>query len=358
MALSLASVGQGNTFQQWLTSHNSVIAQAAPATALDGYLQVANASVYVTKTDAVASNNAVKVLIDDRLQVANATALYVTKSDSVASNNAIKVLIDDRLQVANATALYVTKTDAVSSNNNIKSLIDDRLQVANAASLYLPLSGGTVTGSLTVQQSLTVNGDVAFNGNTTIVNQTTIETQDALIRLASNNEFSDTLDIGFFGHFNDGVSNNHTGLIRDSGTKEYYLFSDYKPGFEPTTNIDISHGSFATANLNIASLTGTDATFTGTVNAGNFNSTSDMRLKMNISPIDNALDKVMKLAGVEFDWKNNNQHSVGVIAQQVEQVLPELVETSSNGYKSVSYGNLTALLIEAIKELKTIVDNK
>ena len=89
----------------------------------------------------------------------------------------------------------------------------------------------------------------------------------------------------------------------------------------------------------------------GTLFATDFDSTSDERLKKNIKPIEGALDKVTKLVGVEFDWISSDKKSIGVIAQQVEEVVPELVHTNSKGFKSVSYGNLVALLIEAIKEL-------
>jgi len=111
-----------------------------------------------------------------------------------------------------------------------------------------PTSGGTITGNLTV------SGDALFEGNTTIVSKTTIETTDALLHLAANNEYSDILDIGFFAHYFDGVANNHTGIIRDSSTKEYYIFSEFKPGFEPTSDININHASFVLANLHITKL--------------------------------------------------------------------------------------------------------
>jgi len=82
---------------------------------------------------------------------------------------------------------------------------------------------------------------------------------------------------------------------------------------------------------------------------------SDERLKDNIKPILNPLDKLKLIGGYEFDWnsnsKNNKGHDVGVIAQEIELVLPELVGTRSDGYKGVKYEKLTALLIEANKEL-------
>ena len=86
---------------------------------------------------------------------------------------------------------------------------------------------------------------------------------------------------------------------------------------------------------------------------------SDERLKDNISNIPNALEKVESLRGVEFDWNDNQEvyegHDIGVIAQDVEKVLPEIVENRDNGYKAVKYEKLTAVLIEAVKELSARV---
>ena len=90
-------------------------------------------------------------------------------------------------------------------------------------------------------------------------------------------------------------------------------------------------------------------TVTGTVD-----SASDVILKENIKTIDNALDKVTKLRGVEYDYKDNKKHSIGVIAQEVEEVLPELVNGSEQ--KSVAYGNIAAVLIEAIKEQNEVIN--
>ena len=89
-------------------------------------------------------------------------------------------------------------------------------------------------------------------------------------------------------------------------------------------------------------------------------STSDERLKDNIKPIDNPLEKVMKISGNTFSWNENSRNSgdgIGVIAQEVEQLgLPEVVTTRESGYKAVKYEKLVPLLIEAIKELKHEID--
>ena len=89
---------------------------------------------------------------------------------------------------------------------------------------------------------------------------------------------------------------------------------------------------------------------------------SDKRLKENISPLSDSLEKISKIRGVEFDWKKNEEihpnegHDVGVIAQEIEKVLPEVVTTRDSGYKAVKYEKIVPLLIEAIKELKAEID--
>ena len=87
---------------------------------------------------------------------------------------------------------------------------------------------------------------------------------------------------------------------------------------------------------------------------------SDRRLKDNITPISNALEKVKQIGGYEFDWNDKQYihegHDVGVMAQEIEAVLPEIVTTRENGYKAVKYEKVVALLIEAIKEQQKQID--
>jgi len=94
-------------------------------------------------------------------------------------------------------------------------------------------------------------------------------------------------------------------------------------------------------------------------------STSDRRLKENITPIANALDKVKALTGVEFDWIEETKHvhgyeghDTGVIAQEVKDVMPTAIRENESGYLSVRYEKLIGLLIEANKELAEQVANQ
>ena len=87
---------------------------------------------------------------------------------------------------------------------------------------------------------------------------------------------------------------------------------------------------------------------------GDINSTSDINLKTNIHSIDNALDKILQIRGVNFNWKETKKSSIGVIAQEVEDIIPEVV--SGDETKMVNYNALIGVLIEAIKELKSEID--
>lgn len=120
-------------------------------------------------------------------------------------------------------------------------------------------------------------------------------------------------------------------------------------------------GGFELARINLSNVSNSSVlsiegiTLTGVCTALDFNSTSDINLKTNIKPIENALDKIVKINGVTFDWKENNEQSMGVIAQEVEEVFPQLVKTSN--HKSLNYNGLIGALIEAIKDQQNQIDD-
>jgi len=91
---------------------------------------------------------------------------------------------------------------------------------------------------------------------------------------------------------------------------------------------------------------------TGQLTVTDLNSSSDKRLKKNIKTVTSALDTIGALRGVTFDWKEGTGKAIGLIAQEVQEVLPEIVSADDNGYLSIRYNNVVGVLIEAIKELK------
>ena len=88
---------------------------------------------------------------------------------------------------------------------------------------------------------------------------------------------------------------------------------------------------------------------------------SDRRMKKDIKPLESSLDKISNLQGVSYEWKTDEYpdfglmegKQIGLVAQDVKKEIPELVSEDKDGYKAISYTKLTAVLVEAVKELKS-----
>ena len=136
-----------------------------------------------------------------------------------------------------------------------------------------------------------------------------------------------------------------------------------------TTCTTYMNNTTVACHLQVGGTTTMNST-TGRIDASNdvvAFATSDRRLKCNIKPIENALCKVIGVTGNTFDWKEldgesiknihgNKGHDVGVIAQEIEAILPEAVKTRESGYKAVNYEKIVPLLIEAVKTLTLKVE--
>jgi len=99
-------------------------------------------------------------------------------------------------------------------------------------------------------------------------------------------------------------------------------------------------------------------TFTGQVYAAGFTPTSSRALKTNIRTYENALETVNRLRGVRFDWKDSGTPAVGLIAEEVDEVVPEVVAHEGGTAKGVNYANLVAVLVEAVKEQQKTIDRQ
>jgi hypothetical protein len=136
---------------------------------------------------------------------------------------------------------------------------------------------------------------------------------------------------------------------------------------------DLTNASTARTNLGLGTAAVVDATSAATadkvvqrdgsgnfsaniITAVDFNATSDETMKTNITTITSSLEKLDAIRGVNFNWKNDDRYAMGVIAQEVEAVIPEVVRQDEEGLRSVNYGALVGLLIEAVKDLKNEVD--
>jgi len=113
----------------------------------------------------------------------------------------------------------------------------------------------------------------------------------------------------------------------------------------PTVRLHVSGSTIITGSLNVSA----------NITCLSLTETSTEAVKYNIIPLTSQLDNVLKLKPVSFNYKTNDKHSIGLIAEDVSKVYPEF--TSDNN-DSISYGKITSVLIQSIKELKTIIDNQ
>ena len=145
--------------------------------------------------------------------------------------------------------------------------------------------------------------------------------------------------------------------IQTGGTNQEGLIVE-KTNADNTTAADViinNAGNTGIAALYVSNAGSGTGIWTDDIKSTAYYYTSDKRLKKDITQLDNALDKIIQIDGVNFKWKDKEKGTnlkMGLIAQNVEAVYPELVNTDPEGVKSVEYANLVAALIEAIKELK------
>jgi hypothetical protein len=126
------------------------------------------------------------------------------------------------------------------------------------------------------------------------------------------------------------------------------ITSDGKVGIgttSPSAKLDVNGNTIITGSLNVSA----------NITCLSLTETSTEAVKYNIIPLTSQLDNVLKLKPVSFNYKTNDKHSIGLIAEDVSKVYPEF--TSDNN-DSISYGKITSVLIQSIKELKTIIDNQ
>ena len=185
----------------------------------------------------------------------------------------------------------------------------------------------TTTGAVSVG-ALTASGVVNF---TTSSNVSLGSNSNVKITGGSSSQLLQT----------DGTGNLTWVSVSGGATLSSVSSGTYYLGMSSTTS-----GSWATAYVDTSNLYYTSST--GTLYATNYNTSSDRNLKDNIETIPNALDTVNNLRGVGFNWKSTGFKSYGVIAQELEEHIPELVN-ETNGVRTVNYDAMIGFLIESIK---------
>ena len=225
-----------------------------------------------------------------------------------------------------ASSLFDIKTAAkVNGNLEVTGTISGTFSGDGSSLTSIPYSA--LTGTPTIPSAVTDNNQISNGrGYTTF-------TADQALNKSSNVEF------------NQGVFNGSI-FINDNDDQSVIYMGDTNHGQRRIKN-DINRLGFLKQDNDWGAYCDDSGNWTA---VGNVTAYSDERLKENIKTIPNALETVKKLRGVSFDRKDFGIKGIGVIAQEIEQVLPEVVVDGE--YKSVSYGNIVGLLIEAIKELE------
>jgi hypothetical protein len=154
------------------------------------------------------------------------------------------------------------------------------------------------------------------------------------------------------------LTNHTTNNLTEGSTNLYYTDTRVRDAISGGTGVDFS----STGVISIGQNVGTTAnvgfkTVTATGDITAFGTISDITMKENINPISNALDKISQLGGYTFNYKGNETPMTGVMAQELQKVLPEAVyqtndPTTNETVYAVRHGNVIGLLIEAIKELQ------
>jgi hypothetical protein len=250
------------------------------------------------------------------------TAGTISASSLFATNLSFTNLIGPSIGIATFTAAnanfsgnIILGTTTKASNTFVRVLAGDN---HNAGIEAYGSSQGT--GYLFVGESSTVGGGVFYNGNG--------------IPAFATGETADT--VAFY--------------RKNAGTNEV-VFSYPNTSNTVTFRGSVSASSFSSpgglsvnGNLNVS----------GIITCTDLNSTSDQNLKYNIRKVENPLHILNEITGVGFNWKSNDKPSIGVIAQEVEKVLPELI--GGGEVKSVNYNGLIGVLIEAIKTQQTQIE--
>jgi hypothetical protein len=294
---------------------------------------------------------------------------------TVTSGTAPLVVLSDT-QVTNLNASFlrgkvppsgeiIGTTDTQTLTN--KTLTSPTINGGSFSSAGIAFSGST-SGSTVLQASAVASGVLTLPGaTTTLVGRTTTDTLTNKTLAAGSNTITGLTNTnlsGTAGITNANLANSTISGIALGGNLNALSFSGYLTSagsydgstartvsvaatFVNTANTLVArdiNGDFTAGSVNVTSLTASQ-----TITAQEFTPTSDINLKENIQTVNNALETISSLRGVSFDWKETGKGSYGVIAQELEQILPDLVKTGE--VKSVNYNGIIGVLIEAVKEL-------
>ena len=263
-----------------------------------------------------------------------------------------------RRQITLREALYINTADNSATTAYIYDDSGDfvlRSFTQDKDIVFKGNDGGSIIDALKLDMS--EGGKAIFPGNSIEFDNSTNNTQYATIAINDpGNNAPKYLELK--GHSGVNLIGNQVNFYDNASTPQFSM--SISPGVSSTNPTFTASGANTTSfffrtNSGGSTTTGLSISSSGIAAAGNVTAYSDERLKDNIETIENGLDKVEQLRGVTYT--RDEKENIGVIAQEVEKILPEVVLTADDemGTKSVDYGKLTSVLIEAVKELSARV---
>jgi uncharacterized coiled-coil protein SlyX len=306
------------------------------------------------------------------------TALEVETANLESFTSSINTTIKTKLN----TDGVLSGSNQVLGGTNIVSASTDSTTVdftITNGNITANLIGGVVSGS---SQVIGILGSLNTFSSSALTRLTTLEVETANLE-----SFTSSINTTIKTRLNaetvvSGSSQISLGSAAGNITLATQTTGDYVASLVQGTGVTITNnsGENATPTIAIGQVVGTSSNvqfnslgvgMAASATAGRIDATndivafssSDKRFKENIVPIENALEKINQIGGYEFDWKVQNKnehgyegHDLGVIAQEIEAIAPELVQTRENGYKAVKYDKLVSVLVQAIKELSAKID--
>jgi len=302
-------------------------ATSAQGDTADSALQSSDIGVSVQAHDTVLDNTTASYT------TAEETKLSGIEDDATAdqTDSEIKIAYEANVDTNEFSDAEKTKLSNIEANATADV---GSYSTAESDSRYLNQNGGTVSGNLVVD-----------NGQST--NLTVVSDSDGVASLNAQGGSQGT-----------GVL--YAGQTLDHGGGIFYN-GDGSPSYASggaADRVSLFRRSGGTNHVVMSySHNNSDVSFTGNVTAsGNITAYSDKRLKKDLVVIPTATDKVKQLAGYTYTNINNGSRNTGVVAQEVQKVLPEAVHEDDEGILSVAYGNMVGLLIESIKEQQIQID--
>lgn len=281
---------------------------------------------------------------------------------SASSSGTLTLPAETGTLISTASVGVVT-TGNIFNGTILNEDINDSASIAISKLASSTISGvalGNNLNPLTVGSFLSLNSGTTYNGSagrTISVNASSSNADPANFPIVARNASGDfsagTITATSFNGNLSGNATTATTATTATSANTVNTTSTSTPGTYYLTFVD-SSSSTTGETMRVHS----EITYnpdTGTLTTADINSTSDINLKKNINPIENALNKVQELNGVSFEWKNNDTKSIGVIAQEVEKIFPELIK-EINDKKTVNYNGLVGVLVQAVKELSVEVE--